>query len=168
MSFVLCPPSLLYSASIQIASIIAWYALVMRQAKCKNTPDMWSLKYKGGFDSFYLQYEFPSHHYRSASGAPVVWLHGLSLHNCTTSTRCYNHILIQKQMSALLLCVLHTLPNTLFTLTLSISVVENQLQAKASTGTIDQYYYIPYSNQCICTSGSTIVVSSSTYCKWGL
>ena len=31
----------------------------------------------------------------SASGAPMVyWLHGLSLHvhNCTTSTRCYNHI----------------------------------------------------------------------------
>ena len=26
-------------------------------------------------------------------GAPAVWLHGLSLHNCGTSTRCCNHML---------------------------------------------------------------------------
>ena len=28
----------------------------------------------------------------SASSAPAVWLHGLSLHNCGTSTRCCNHM----------------------------------------------------------------------------
>ena len=30
----------------------------------------------------------------SASSAPGVWLHGLSLHICGTSTRCCNHMVM--------------------------------------------------------------------------
>ena len=53
----------------------------------------------------------------SDSTAPAVWLHGLSLHNCGTSTRCCNHILIsiQKEMLVVILYMLHT-PIHMYTL----------------------------------------------------
>ena len=52
----------------------------------------------------------------SASGAPAVWLHDLSLHNCGTSTRCCNHMLMsnpERDVSTATVRVLHTLFNIL-------------------------------------------------------
>ena len=48
----------------------------------------------------------------SASSAPAVWLHGLSLHNCGTSTRCCNHMLTsnpERDVCSSTMCVAYSL-----------------------------------------------------------
>ena len=49
---------------------------------------------------------------QSARSAPAVWLHGLSLHNCGTSTRCCNHMLTsnpERDVSSSTMCVAYSL-----------------------------------------------------------
>ena len=46
-----------------------------------------------------------------ASSAPVVWLHGLSLHICGTSTRCCNHAVTsnpERDVFTTSMCVAHS------------------------------------------------------------